>query len=166
MNPKKQESQMIQTPYLKVEKNCLEIENICIQLSNISLFSTADLPTPDVWRLIFGICFFLLGAWLGEKIMLFGLILITIGVFLGYFWYRDYEKAKTTKCLSIVTNSGRSYPILFKEKEFMEEVMRVMTQIMRNNSRDESITIDIANCTFNNSPVTGEVRNILEVNET
>ena len=48
MNPKKQESQMIQTPYLKVEKNCLEIENTCIQLSNISLFSTADLPTPDV----------------------------------------------------------------------------------------------------------------------
>lgn len=161
-----QKGQIIETPYLKVEKNCLEIENTCIQLSNISLFSTANLPIPDVKRLIFAFVLGLFGIGISERSVPLGLALIVAGIFLACLWCRDYEKAKTTKCLTIVTNSGRSYPILFKEKEFMEEVMRVMTQIMRNNSRDESITIDIENCTFNNSPVTGEVRNILEVNET
>ena len=62
-----QKGQIIETPYLKVEKNCLEIENTCIQLSNISLFSTANLPIPDVKRLIFAFVLGLFGIGISER---------------------------------------------------------------------------------------------------
>lgn len=123
----KSTTQKIETSFLRVEKNCLEIEGTCIQLSNVSILSTADVTPPDTNKMLICIAMIVGGLVLSPL----GLLLTALGIFGIYRWYQEYRSSKEAKCLTIATNSGHFYPIVFKDRSFMEKVMQLMVQIMR-----------------------------------
>lgn len=123
----KSTTQKIETSFLRVEKNCLEIEGTCIQLSNVSILSTMDVTPPDTNKLMLYIAMVIGGL----AFFPLGLLVTALGIFLVYRWYQEYRSSKEAKCLTVATNSGHFYPIVFKDRNFMEKVMQLMIQIMR-----------------------------------
>lgn len=139
-------SKNIDTPFLKVRGNCLEIEDTTIQLSNISLFSTADIA-PAKFP-IFSVVLILAGLLvLGESVVP-GLIAIALGGGWIFYWYSSVQKAKDLKRLTIVTNSGNVFPIVFDDQAFLSRVVTIMTDIIRDPAHARSITINVKECTF------------------
>lgn len=136
----------IDTPFLRVSGNCLEIENTTIQLSNISLFSTADID-PAKFPVL-SIFLILIGLLSLERLPLFTLITITLGGLWIYHWYSSAEKTKQLKRLTIITNSGNMFPIVFDDKVFLTKVVRIMTDIIRDPVHTRDITINVKECTF------------------
>ena len=136
----------IDTPFLRIRENCLEIQNTTIQLSNISLFSTADItperfPILSVLLILGGLVFF-------KHFTAPALIAIVVGGIWIYFWYSSVLEAKKMKRLTIVTNSGNIFPILFADQEFLAKVVTIMTDIIRDPAHAQNITINVKECTF------------------
>ena len=151
------QAQSIKTPFLKIEGNCLEIEDTCIQLSNISLFSTSNVAATGVSTLIFAIGLIIVGFLVIELNALIGVVIAAVGGFLAYIWYRDWQRARNSKRLTITTNSGTSYAIVFEDQEFLKRVVSAITEIIRDPTHTKSIIVDIKNGTFVNSTIGGEV---------
>ena len=122
------------------------MKNTTIQLSNISLFSTADI-TPEKFP-IFSIILILVGIILLEDLTIPGLILIILGGIWIYFWYSSVQKTKEMKRLTIITNSGNVFPIIFENQAFLSEVVTIMTDIIRDPAHTRNITINVKECTF------------------
>lgn len=140
----------IDTGFLKIRGNCLEMKNTTIQLSNISLFSTADL-VPNKFPLL-SVGLILLGLLLlEESIVVFALILLIIGAILLYFWYSSVKEIKKMRRLTIVTNSGKAFSVVFKDKTFLADVISVLTDIIRDPSHVRDITVNISECKFEGS---------------
>ena len=60
-------------------------------------------------------------------------------------WLYDLKKLKR---LTIITNSGNVFPIVFENKEFLDKVATILTDIIRDPTHDRSITINVKGCTF------------------
>ncbi len=151
------QTQSIKTPFLRIEGNCLEIEDTCIQLSNISLFSTSNVSAAGVSALVLPVGLIILGLIVITLNALIGLIIAAAGGFLAYLWYRDWDRARSSKRLTITTNSGASYAIVFEDQEFLKRVVSAITEIIRDPSHTKSIIVDIKNGTFVNSTIRGEI---------
>lgn len=136
----------IDTPFLRIRENCLEIQNTTIQLSNISLFSTADI-TPEKFPII-SIILILVGIAFLEHLAVPALIAIALGGIWIYFWYYRVQEAKKMKRLTIITNSGNVFPILFEDQAFLAKVVAIMTDIIRDPAHARNITINVKECTF------------------
>ena len=139
-------SKNIDTPFLKVRGNCLEIKNTTIQLSNISLFSTADIA-PAKFP-VFSAILILVGLLLLEWSVVPALIAIALGGGWIFYWYSSVQKAKDLKRLTIVTNSGNVFPIVFDDQAFLSRVVTIMTDIIRDPEHEGNITINVKECTF------------------
>lgn len=63
-------------------------------------------------------------------------------------WYVSVERVKELKRLTIITNSGNAFPIVFNDEDFLDEVVAVMTDIIRDPAHAQDITINIKECTF------------------
>ena len=153
-------SSNIVTPYLRVENNCLEIENVCIQISNISLISTTDVNPPNISKFLLALLVTFVGLLSIVANILFGLVVSAIGVVMICMWLKNYKNSMEAKRLTIVTNSGNVYPIIFKDRAFMEEVMSHMIETIRDPEHMKGYTIDINNSTFIASSMSGDVTNI------
>lgn len=136
----------IDTPFLRIRGNCLEMKNTTIQLSNISLFSTADI-TPEKFP-IFSIALIFVGIIFLEDLPIPGFIAIILGGIWIYFWYSSVQKTKEMKRLTIITNSGNVFPIVFENQAFLSEVVTIMTDIIRDPAHARNITINVKECTF------------------
>lgn len=136
----------IDTPFLRIRGNCLEIQNTTIQLSNISLFSTTDIK-PEKFPM-FSIALILVGIILLKLITIPALIVIVLGGGWIYFWYSSVQKTKELKRLTIITNSGNVFPILFEDQAFLAKVIVIMTDIIRDPAHARNITINVKECTF------------------
>lgn len=149
------QSKVIETPYLRIQKNCLEIMDTCIQVSNISFFSTSEIERPNLnyFACGLGLCAigfmtFISGFTTSFWFILIGLILLAVGVLIIKAWRNETKTAKISRRLTIVTNSGNSYSIVFKNQDFLKEVVSVMTEIMRDPEHERSANINIHDCTF------------------
>lgn len=136
----------IDTPFLKVRGNCLEIKNTTIQLSNISLFSTADIAPAKFPA--FSLVLILIGLFLLEKSVVPALIVTALGGGWIFYWYSSVQKTKEMKRLTIVTNSGNVFPIVFEDQAFLSRVVTIMTDIIRDPAHARSITVNVKECTF------------------
>lgn len=146
----------IDTPFMRIRENCLEIQNTTIQLSNISLFSTTDI-TPDKFP-FFSIALILAGIILLKLLIIPALIVIVLGGIWIYFWYSSVQKAKEMKRLTIITNSGNVFPIVFEDQAFLKKVVIIMTDIIRDPAHARNITINVKECTFSDeSSVVGNM---------
>ena len=138
----------IDTPFLRIRENCLELQNTTIQLSNISLFSTADI-TPEKFPML-SAALILVGIILLKPLVVPALIAIIVGGVWIYYWYSSVQKAKEMKRLTIITNSGNVFPILFEDQAFLTKVVTIMTDIIRDPAHARNITINVKECTFSN----------------
>lgn len=146
----------IDTPFMRIRENCLEIQNTTIQLSNISLFSTTDI-TPDKFP-FFSIALILAGIILLKLLIIPALIAIVLGGIWIYFWHSSVQKAKEMKRLTIITNSGNVFPIVFEDQAFLKKVVIIMTDIIRDPAHARNITINVKECTFSDeSSVVGNM---------
>lgn len=136
----------IDTPFLRIRENCLELQNTTIQLSNISLFSTADI-TPEKFPML-SAALILIGIILLKPLVVPALIAIIVGGVWIYYWYSSVQKAKEMKRLTIITNSGNVFPILFEDQAFLSKVVTIMTDIIRDPAHARNITINVKECTF------------------
>lgn len=122
------------------------MKNTTIQLSNISLFSTADI-TPEKFPMP-SIALILLGIILLKPLIIPALIAIILGGIWIYFWYSSVQKTKEMKRLTIITNSGNVFPIVFEDQAFLSEVVTIMTDIIRDPAHARNITINVKECRF------------------
>ena len=136
----------IDTPFLRIRENCLELQNTTIQLSNISLFSTADI-TPEKFPML-SAALILVGIIFLKPLVVPALIAIIVGGVWIYYWYSSVQKAKEMKRLTIITNSGNVFPILFEDQAFLSKVVTIMTDIIRDPAHARNITINVKECTF------------------
>ena len=136
----------IDTPFLRIRENCLELKNTTIQLSNISLFSTADI-TPEKFPML-SIVLILVGFIFLKLLIVPALITIIVGGVWIYYWYSSVQKAKEMKRLTIITNSGNVFPIVFEDQAFLSKVVTIMTDIIRDPEHARNITINVKDCTF------------------
>ena len=136
----------IDTPFLRIRENCLELQNTTIQLSNISLFSTADI-TPEKFPML-SIVLILVGFIFLKPLIVPALITIIVGGVWIYYWYSSVQKAKEMKRLTIITNSGNVFPIVFEDQAFLSKVVTIMTDIIRDPEHARNITINVKDCTF------------------
>lgn len=127
----------------------------CIQVSNISFFSTSEIERPNINLLSFGLglcaigfVFFISGFATSFWLILLGLALFAVGFITIKAWRNETKTAKISRRLTIVTNSGNSYSIVFRNQEFLKEVVSVMTDIIRDPEHERSANINIHDCTF------------------
>ena len=120
----------IETEYLKISGNCMEFKDTVIQLSNISLFSTTDISAAPFPAL--SIVVILIGLALFNVSVIAALLVLAAGVVWIYLWYSSLQKARELKRLTIVTNSGNTFPIVFIGKTFLSQVINLLTDIVRN----------------------------------
>lgn len=139
----------IETPSLRVRGNCLEFQNTSIQLSNISLFSTSNI-SPEAFPM-YSILVILAGVLLSAYKMFW----LSIPIFIGgaywiYRWYSSVAESKRMKRLTIVTNSGDIFPIVFYNQKFLDEVVTVIRAIVQEPNAERNVTINIKECSFSN----------------
>lgn len=115
------------------------------------------MSAAGVSTLVLGIGLIILGFAAMELNTLIGVIMAAFDGFLTYVWYRDWERARNSKRLTITTNSGTSYAIVFENQEFLKRVVGAITEIIRDPTHTKSIIVDIKNGTFVNSTIGGEV---------
>lgn len=121
----------IKTEYLTIQGNCLEMPGICVQLSNISLFTTSPVESVGLRVLIVSIILVIAGIVIGQDFSLIGTVAFLAGISLGLFWLIDWQKARDSERLTIVTNSGITYSVVFEDKEFLKKVVTTITEIVR-----------------------------------
>lgn len=148
----------IKTDFLKIHGNCLEIRDTCIQLSNISLFSTTDIA-PDSFPKL-SILMAIIGMLLLKGQTVIGLLLLAASGIWVYIWYSNVQETKELKRLSIVTNSGNIFPIIFNDQAFLKKVVEILTDIISTPNHAKNITINVKDNTF-----TGESSLIRELND-
>lgn len=144
-----EKNKAIETPYLKISGNCLEILDTTFQLSNISLFSTTDVEGSKFP--IVSIPTILIGLAILRYNTVIGLIAVIVGVVFIHYWYTDRQEAKLKKRLTIVTNSGNAFPIVFDDQQFLAATVELMTEIIRNPSVDGDVIINVHDCKFSGS---------------
>lgn len=142
----------VETDNLRIEGQLLEWKGVIIQVSNISLITTANLNSTKfpLWTLLA----IIIGIALFQFEGLVGLVLIAIAGVVIYLWYADVQRAQNHKYLNILLNSGYTYSILFKNDSFLEEVLKVFSNIFADGSYAKTnYYIDISNCTIKNSNI-------------
>lgn len=117
------------TKQLEIQGQLLRWEGVIIQISNIALITTSNVSTPrfPLWTLLFALAGIVAIA---EESWLLGLILIAVMGFGVYSWIQDYQCAKTGKFLNLLLNSGDVYSIRFYDKNFLDKVLNVFSNIM------------------------------------
>jgi len=134
----------IDTPYLKIKDNCLEMSNVCIQMSNVSLFSTSDLETQKfpMWSLVLivaGFVAFYINVLAGAALIVLG----GLGVFN---WYKEVQRLKMQKRLTIYTNSGHIFSVVFPDKEFLDRVLKTVRSCLLHPDEGRTISINVQEC--------------------
>lgn len=141
------EENFIETSELRLRGHLLTWKGIAIQISNISMMHISDVQTLKlpIWVLailVLGvICVFIQ--------LIAGLILIIVGGVFLYLWTKDVGERRKHKYLKIMLNSGRTYSIHFKDKDFLEEVFNTLENVFEsgpNLNNTNNITFDMENC--------------------
>lgn len=158
---KSSDTKIIETPFIRVENNCLEFKNTFIQLSNISLFSTEPIR-PSYRLLAVAVIMVLMGMSFISFIYTPSVILIGAGGVCGFIWFSNWKKAVNSCCMTIITNSGMIYPIVFTNKKFLKKVVTVMIDIIKNPGNARTFTVNVNECTFSNDA--SVIENMIDIN--
>lgn len=140
----------INTDRLKIHGNCLEFMDTVIQLSNISLFSSDPLvPTKFPFWSLFSIILGLICMEVDSPISAFIAFVLIIGGMASIFlWFYKIYREQQSRRLSIVTNSGQRFYIIFENKEFLETVIIVLKEIIANPGHLRDVNFNIKGNTF------------------
>lgn len=122
-----QKEKTVSTDGFQVKGHLLQWENVAIQISNISLVTSSDVQPMQfpIWGLLIVIA----GIALIPFMLPLGILLLVLGAFTFFVWYRENEKKKQHKFLYIQLNSGKSFAILFQSQEFLNQVLQTFANI-------------------------------------
>ena len=137
---------VIKTDELIIEGHLLRWENVTVQISNISSITAWNAKSPDfpigaVVLIVFSIISFAMNTSETSRYMSYyhrvsiftplGVVLLVIAGILIFNWSKECEEAKHRNYLKIYMNSCVVYSILFRNKDFMHEVLRVFAEIFK-----------------------------------
>ena len=147
----------ITTNELVIEGHLLKWENVVVQISNISSVTTMKVIPPRFPAMALILTF--VGIVLitvdnagssryyyssGSAVTAIGIALLILSIIRMLVWYSEAEPLMNKKYLSICTNSGMTYLILFRDEQFREKVLRVFTTIFaKGNRAGDTYYIDI-----------------------
>lgn len=155
------EKKSIQTKRLLIRGNIMSWDNTMIQLSNVSCLSTAildEVPFPK-----YAILLVLAGIVLLKFNVVVGLIALAVAGGWIYTWYNTNKKRSLQTVLSINLNSGLNFNLLFGNRAFLEDVLKVLEKIITEGGiGDRNLSIDIYGCKFSGN---AQVLNGLNISE-
>lgn len=136
------ENREIHVGALKIHGNSMEFGDTVVQLSNVSLVSTEDVEhsTFPIWSLLVvlaGIGLMSVKFWIGF------LCFLVVGIIL-YAWYKEVQRAKTSKRLVIVTNAGGRFPIIFQDEGFLKDVLETLKELISNPEKQSDVIFNIS----------------------
>lgn len=136
---------VIDTPRLFVKGNIMCWDGMMIQLSNVSCISTMSLvrsPFP-----LYSIALLLIGLFAFKINIFFAILLLAAGAFWIYIWYQTNEERKRNTILNIVLNSGNQLQFTINNKEFLNNVLKVLEQIIIDGGvGKQDVSINIQGC--------------------
>ena len=170
IEPANEEYEALETTSLTIKGHLLRWNNYVVQISNISLVSSGEKDQPSfpkwiLWTTLIGIIILaygikessgyysdneLAGGMIGIAILLLAIAVIALVIWINQVWSCQEEKY-----LHIHMNSGSTYSILFKDKEFLEKkVIPMFSKIFEDGAKDNSsFYIDIRNCNIEDSSI-------------
>ena len=150
----------IETEKFLIQGNILIWESNMIQLSNISYVSTSNLktlPFPTQSLIIA-----LAGLILLFMIPPAGIVAILVFVAWIFSWYKQNQERSRNINLNILLNSGHAIRMVFRNKEFLQQVLKVLMVIFADgNTHNKNVSINIKNCTIEEN---ANVLNDLDMN--
>ena len=120
---------------VRVHGNCMEFGNTAVQLSNISSLSTSEVKTS----LLGGVIILLIGFALLFVHWLLGGVFILAGVFVLFALLEN----NVEYILSISTNAGGNFSIVFESDYFLRKVYDVLIEIIANPEKENDSNINI-----------------------
>ena len=170
IEPANEEYEALETTSLTIKGHLLRWNNYVVQISNISLVSSGEKDPPSfpkwiLWTTLIGIIILaygikessgyysdneLAGGMIGIAILLLAIAVIALVIWINQVWSCQEEKY-----LHIHMNSGSTYSILFKDKEFLEKkVIPMFSKIFEDGAKDNSsFYIDIRNWNIEDSSI-------------
>lgn len=165
-----EESETLETSSLTIKGHLMKWNNYLVQISNISLVSSGEKEPPSfpkwiLWPTLIGIIFLAYsmkgsggrygGSEVSGGIIAFAILLLAIALIDVVVWLNKLWTCQDEKYLHIHMNSGSTYSILFKDKEFLEKkVLPMFSKIFENGAKDNmSFYIDIRNCHIDDSSI-------------
>lgn len=135
----------IEIPGFYITGNIIKWENTMIQLGNVSYITTGKLsPKPFPWLAV-GIMLVSL-ALFGVNALV-GFALLVVGAAWLYLWNWENDNRKKHIILSIVMNSGNILQILFSDREFLNNVKKVLEKILIDGGTGtQNIAVNITDC--------------------
>ena len=120
---------------VRVHGNCMEFGNTAVQLSNISSLSTSEVKTS----LLGGVIILRIGfAWVFVHWLLGGGFILA-GVFVLFALLEN----NVEYILSISTNAGGNFSIVFESDYFLRKVYDVLIEIIANPEKENDANINI-----------------------
>lgn len=151
----------IQTKQLLIRGNIMSWDNTMIQLSNVSCISTSlleEIPFPK-----YSILLILAGVVMFKFNALVSLLALALAGGWIYTWYNTNRKRSLQIVLSINMNSGLNFNLLFGNRAFLEDVLKVLEKIITEGGiGDHNLSIDIYGCKFSGN---SQVLNGLNISE-
>lgn len=137
----------IQTERLLIKGNIMSWDNTMIQLSNVSCISTKlleEIPFPK-----YAVLLILAGIVMFKFNVLVSLLVLALAAGWIYTWYNTNKKRSLQIVLSVNMNSGLNFNLLFGNKGFLEDVLKVLEKIITEGGiGDHNLSIDIYGCKF------------------
>lgn len=149
---------VIDTPRLLVKGNIMCWDGTMIQLSNISCIST--LPLGQIGFPFISIAVILLGFIAFKYNAILALVVLGVGGFWIFVWYRANEERKSNTILNIVMNSGNHLQFMVNNKEFLNKILNVLEQIIiEGGVGNQKVSINIQGC-----QITGNAKVLNDIN--
>lgn len=142
----------IETNELKIKGNIMCWNETMIQLSNVSCISTSPIQLEEFPK--YSILIVIAGIILLRFNILVSIILLVGGAAWIYIWMNINEARKSETVLNIYMNSGNNLCILFSNRSFLYDVLKVLEQIIIDGGvGEQNVEINI-----HNSRISGNAR--------
>lgn len=137
----------IETQELLITGNIMSWKGTMLQLSNVSCISTKPLEEDEFPK--FSILLLLIGFWLFKSNFILSILFLASGGIWVYVWYQENQIKISQSILNICMNSGVNLQFLFKDRNFLEEVLHVLEKIiLEGGVGEQNVSINISRCDF------------------
>ena len=144
----------VETKNLYIKDNIIRWSDTVLQISNVSMISTANVrgkPFPilaAVLVLLGVVIGSIANQWGSSGSSGMGILITTGGIVWIVVWAIQNENAKTITALNISMNSGDVFTVIFHDKQFLQEVISRMTNLINKPAEERNLTINIKDNTF------------------
>ena len=152
-------NKVIETQNFSIRGHLLRWYDTAIQISNISMISTAPLPTPrfPLWTLagaVIGMVLLSQESYYSDfsTFQVIGMGVLTVCVIAIIAWATVVQDAKEKKYLHIFLNSGYVYSFVFRDQDFLKQVLQLLADIIETGTTPNmNFNVNIHDCNVTDS---------------